>query len=201
MANANSPFGLRPVCYASGAPYNGPGNMYYIASATAQALYVGDPVYPTGTSDAFGIPGITIGTAAGGAYILGSFGGIATGGPAGSVPIGVTRDLAVYHPSSLSQYVIVHDDPNLLFAVQEDSLGGSMGADAPSANVDLIAGAGSTVTGYSGWTLDSSTLNTTATLQMRILRVLDEPDNLVGTAYVKWLCRINLHALTRTLGV
>mgnify|MGYP001561150541 CR=1 FL=1 len=32
MANVNAPFGLRPECYASGAPYNGSVNLYFGAA-------------------------------------------------------------------------------------------------------------------------------------------------------------------------
>lgn len=197
MANANAPVGLRPVAFEDGKPYNGAGNMYYVAAATNQNIFVGDPVVPTGTSDAYGIPGIQLATAGGGGFILGSFGGIATGGPAGSVPIGVTRDLAVYHPANINQYVMVHDSTSLLFAVQEN---GNMGINGAFSNVDLFAGAGSTITGYSGWTLNSASSAITPTLQMRVLRILDEPDNLVGT-FARWLCRINRHSISNPTGV
>lgn len=197
MANANAPRGLTPVRYLSGAPYAGPGNLYYIAAATNQALYIGDPVKATGTSDANGVPGITIGVAGATNYILGSFGGAV---PFNGIP--VLQSDPVYHPAAASQYVYVHDDPNLLFMVQEDSVGGAMSVDSSSANVDLVAGAGSTVTGFSGWMLDSSTPPGTGnTLQMRILQALQGPGNTPGEAYTKWLCKINLHALNNLTGI
>lgn len=197
MANVNAPIGLRPVRQRTGALYTGGGTLYYIAAGTNQTIYVGDPVIVTGVSDAFGIPGIQLATAGGGNFITGSFGGIATAGPGGSVPIGVTRDLNVYHPANINQYVTVHDDPEVLFAIQENN---NMGANAASSNVDLIAGAGSNVTGYSGWMLNSATVANTATLQIRVLRILDEPDNLVGQ-FARWLCTINRHSIINPTGV
>ena len=38
--------------------------------------------------------------------------------------------------------------------------------------------------------LASATINTTSTLQMRIIQMLQESDNAVGTN-AKWLCKIN----------
>ncbi len=50
MANADTPFGLRPKRYISGAPYNGAVNMYSTAAGDATAIFVGDPVKLSGTS-------------------------------------------------------------------------------------------------------------------------------------------------------
>ncbi len=50
MPNADTPFGLRPVKYRSGAPYNGAANVYTTASGDGTAIYVGDPVVLSGTS-------------------------------------------------------------------------------------------------------------------------------------------------------
>jgi len=51
MANTDAPFGLRPIRHRNGAPYNGAFNHYYVASSYATALFVGDPVVKTGTSN------------------------------------------------------------------------------------------------------------------------------------------------------
>ena len=76
-----------------------------------------------------------------------------------------------------------------------------MGQLAPGRNVNLVSGTGSTITGISGWQLNSSTLATTATLQMKVIRGLEQADNNVTLANAKWLCRINLSALTNPTGV
>lgn len=199
MANANTPKGLIPYRYVSGAPYNGAANVYFVPAAYATALYIGDPVKATGASDANGIPVVQIGTAAGGAYTLGAIVSIVA---AGSPQVPILQNNPVYHPASTGQYVLVADDPNLLFMIQEDSVGGSIAtATAGTKNADLIAGTGSTVTGYSGWQLDSSTIATTATLQLRIVQALQQVDNEIASANAKWLVKINLHALNNTTGV
>lgn len=199
MANPNTPRGLVPVQHISGSPYSGPGSLYHVPAAYGTALYLGLPLVATGASDANGIPTAQIATAAGGAYTIGPMIGIADGGE----PVtGITRDMAVYHPASTLQYIHVADDPDLIFEIQEDSVGGSIAmATAGTKNADFIAGAGSTVTGYSGWMLDSSTIATTATLQMRLLRGVHRADNAMAASYAKWLVKINLHSLRNTTGI
>lgn len=199
MANPNTPYGLRPYAYASGAPYNGAVQTYYVPVGNATALYFGDPVIVLNASaDANGVPAVGIATAAGGAYVTGVFVGRTNN--AGQTTVTLQSNQTPYLPVSTEAYVMIADDPNLVFAIQEDSNGGAMVAGAASRNADLIAGSGSTVTSQSGWMLDSSTLNTTPTLQLRIMRMLQETDNAVG-AYAKWLVRLNLSSITRPTGV
>jgi len=195
MANANSPRGLVPYAFASGAPYNGAFNTYYVPAGNGTALYLGDPVTVLDASaDANGVPAVGIATASTG-YITGSFAGIVNNG--GQLVIPLLQGQPIYLPASTAAYVAVTDDPNLLYMIQEN---GAMVAGAASRNAGLIAGSGSTITGLSGWQLNSSSLNTTNTLQMRILRALQESDNAIGTN-AKWLTRINLHSVTNTTGV
>jgi hypothetical protein len=199
MANANLARGLVPVRYRSGASYNGAANVYYVPATDSTALFLGDPVFPvTDASDANGIPTVIIATAAGGNYVLGAIVGIVSHG---DPVVARTRDSPVYRAASTAAYLLVADDPDLLFEMQEDGLGGVMTIGAGSRNVDLIAGTGSTVTGRSGWMLDSSTQQTTNTLQMRILRPVERPDNDTTIAYAKWLVSINLHSARNLTGV
>lgn len=196
MANAVTARGLVPYRRSSGEPYNAGGNVYYVPASVASNIFVGDPVtWLTASADASGIPGITLATAGGSNYLLGAVVGVI---PGGHPQIPVLQSSPVYHPASTAGYVLVADDPDALYWVQEN---GNMGQGAPGRNVNLVAGAGSTQYGTSGWQLNSSTLATTATLQMKILRALDETDNDPTLANAKWLCRINLSALTNTTGV
>ncbi len=195
MANANVARGLVPYRRTTGEPYNGAANIYYVPAAVASNIFIGDPVtWLTNAADANGIPSVTLATAGTSNNILGSMVGIVSGGEP-IVP--VTRDLTIYHPASTAAYILVSDDPDLLYSVQEN---GSMVQGAPGRNANLVSGAGSTITGISGWMLNSSTLAITNTLQMKIIRMLEQADNAVGTN-AKWLCRINLNALTSTTGV
>lgn len=199
MANANTPRGIQPYAYAWGAPYNGAVRTYYVPVGNPTALYLGDPVQlVTASSDGNGVPTAEIATAGGGAYVLGAFMGISNN--AGQATITLLQGQTPYLAAGQAAYIYVSDDPFLLYEVQEDSVGGAMVSGASGRNVDLIAGAGSTVTSFSGWQLDSSTLAVTNTLQMRIIQMLQQPDNAVG-ANAKWLTKINLHTMLNPLGI
>ena len=192
MANSNAPFGLRPVAYMSGAPYNGAARVYYVPVGNATALFLGDPVnLSANTADANGVPAVVIASAGAADQVLGSFAGIANN--AGSLTIPLLQSQTPYLAASQAAYVYVTDDPFLLYEIQEDSVGGAMGAGAGGGNAELVAGTGSTVTGQSGWMLDSSTLSqvgTDATFQLRIIQALQQTDNAIGN-YCKWLVKIN----------
>lgn len=199
MANANIARGLVAVRYRSGAPYNGAGNIYYVPSTYATSLFIGDPVITvTDASDANGIPTVQRATAAGGAYVSGVIGGIIAGG---DPPIPTLAQNPQYHVASTAGYVFVVDDPEILYEIQEDSVGGVMTIGAAGRNADLIAGNGSTVTGWSGWMLDSSTQQTTNTLQLRIEQPVARVDNDPTLDYAKWLVSINLHSRRNLTGV
>ena len=199
MANSNAPRGLVPYSMQGGGPYNSAFSTYYVPANNGTALFIGDPVIAiTNVSDANGVPAVGIASAGATNYITGVVAGRVNN--AGQLVLTVTQGDSVYLPANTAGYIGVYDDPNLLYWAQEDSVGGAMVAGASSRNVNLIAGAGNTTTGYSGWQLDSSSLDTDATFQMRIMQALQEADNAPGN-YCKWLCRINLNAVTRQLGI
>ena len=193
MANANTPYGLRPYAYMSGAPYNGAVRTYYVPVGNGTALYMGDPVnLVAGSSDGNGVPVAEIATAGSGHQILGTFAGRSNN--AGQATIPVLQGNNVYLPASTAAYIYVTDDPFLLYAIQEDSVGGAVTSNnAASANANLVAGSGSTVTSQSGWLLQSSSVvhaGSDSTLQLRIIQALQEIDVSIG-AYCKWLVKIN----------
>jgi hypothetical protein len=209
MANVNAPRGLIPYRRTSGEPYNGAGNIYWVPASYGTAIFVGDPVQlVTAAADGNGVPSIRLVTAGNGTdsgiSTYGVLGAVMGRVPAGTPQIPVLQNNPVYVPASNSggAYVLVADDPDLLYWVQENgNMGGSGGAGSvtgPGKNVDLASGSGSTVTGFSGWQLNSASLATTA-LQMRVISLLQELDNAIGTN-AKWLCRINLNQLTSTTG-
>lgn len=185
MANADAPFGLRPVRYLSGAPYNGAARKYYIPSTdTDSAAFIGSVVKLTGGADANGIPVVTANVATADAVV---------GVVVGVVP--ETADSTIYRANSTSRYVMVADDPNLLFEVQEDSTGGALAATAAGGTC-ILAGftSGSTTTGLSAVELDSSELSEVSDVNddVRIIELVQRPDNAVGTN-AKWLVRLNVH--------
>lgn len=181
MANANFAFGLKPVRRFSGAPYNGAVRRYSCPSTYATALFPGDPVVKTGTSDADGYSEVN----------AASSGGNITG-----VVIGFEDNASMilgYGAASTTRAVLVADDPELLFEVQEDAVGGTLALASVGLNCDLISAAGSTANRISGWMLDTSTAATTSTLQTKIVEFQHRADNTAASAQAKVLVKINKH--------
>lgn len=200
MANANTAYGLRPI-NQNGTPWSGQGMMVNMLASYGTNVFIGDPVVATGATDAFGVPVVTVATAGAGNTVLGAFMGIMNG-PAGS-GVTVTRDLPVYRQASIANYGWIVDDPDQLYTVQEDSVGGAIAAATSAfANGNLVSGAGSTITGYSGWQLQSSTVSSSAntTYQLRLLGLLRGPDNVIGTN-AKWVVKLNNPQFASTTGV
>lgn len=167
-------YGLRPVRYKSGAPYNGAANTYHVPASDSTALFVGDPVLITGTADADGVPDVA--RAAAGARITGIVVGF-------SANPSDTSDGAIetgYRAASTKAYVLVADDPNLLFEVREDAVGGALAVADVGLNVDLVAAAGSTTTKKSGYLLDSSSKVTTAA-QVRVVGFSQRIGSVIGS--------------------
>lgn len=187
MANANAPSGLSPVRHRSGAPYNGATTRYYIDAGDSTAVFVGDLVKSSGSGDADGVPGV-IQAAAGD-----SVRGVVT------AVLPETSTSLAYRAASTARYVTVADDPDLMFEVQEDSVGGALAITDIDLNADIVVGAGNTFTGKSGMQLDSSDKKT-ATAQLRIISFVQRPDNVVG-ANAKVLVMINEHELKSATGV
>lgn len=191
MANSSAPLGFRPVKYRDGKPYQGAVNPYICPASDSTALYVGDPVILAGSANADGVATITRATAGSGAYVSGVVVGFVF-----TDPLPTTK----YRPASTLMTVLVADDPDLLFEIQEDSVGGALAVTNVGQNADFVAGSGSTYTGDSGFMLDSSTAATTNTLQCRIEGLAQRPDNEIGT-YAKWLVSFNLHQRRNLTGI
>jgi len=189
MANSNAPTGLLPVRYRNGAPWNGQARTYYVPATDSTALFIGDPVIIAGDGDANGVPTVTRATAGSAGRITGVVVGFQ---PTAPFP-------AKYRAASTAMYVLVADDPALLFEVQENSSGATLAATNIGQNVDLASGSGSTATGFSGFQIASSTAATTATLQCRIIALQQRVDNTIGTN-AKWLVAINLPTETGAAG-
>lgn len=188
MANASQVGGLIPRRHRDGTPYTGAVNKYYVAAGDGTALFVGDPVVLSGSGDPRGVPGVIRATAGAAGRITGVVIGIAND-PA--VPGSNDMLMQGYRGASTEGYVLVVDDMDVLFEIQEDGVGGTLTAASIGLNADLVAGTGNTGTRNSGFMLDSSTAATTATLQVRIVALEQRADNDLG-ANAKWLVTINL---------
>ena len=83
----------------------------------------------------------------------------------------------------------VIDDPNQLFLIQADE---DIEAADIGKNADIVVGSGSTTTGLSVNELDSSTIATTAALNLKIVGLYDSPNNAFGNFAVV-VVKINEH--------
>lgn len=184
MANSDNAKGLRPVRYQGGAAYTGAANRYYVPASDGTAIYLGGLVKPAGSADANGVMSVT--------------GNVATGNAVLGVVVGVepvTAESTIYRVASTARYVLVADDPNLVFEIQDDSVGGALAAANVGNTADLTGfTSGSTATGASSIEIDSSTATASGdgTEDVLILGLVQRGDNEIGTN-AKWLVRLNNH--------
>lgn len=189
MANSDAPSGLSPVRHRNGAPYNGAANMYFVPASDATAIFIGDAVKSAGSADAAtGVP--TVAQAAAGDTIRGVVVGV----------IPDTQASLIYRAASTARYLLVADDPDLEFEIQEDAAGGALALASVGLNADLVVGTGSTFTGRSAMELDTSTV-TASSAQLRILGFVQAVDNEFASANAKIRVFINEHELSSTGGV
>ena len=189
MANADTPFGLRPVYNSNGSPYNGNALLCAFAAGDAVAAFVGDPVKLTGTAEAVtGIPIVAQCAATDAIY---------------GVIVGLEpnrADLTLnYRVASTVRYAMVCVDKGVMYECQEDSVGNNLAVTEVGLATDIVVGTGSTVTGFSAVELDASD-TATAAGQLRILGLVRKPDNEIG-ANAKWLVVINESQLAVTTDV
>jgi hypothetical protein len=191
MANANYARGLVPVRDASTSNHTNSLRRCSALSSYATALFIGDPVIKVASgSDADGYA--TIQAATNGGAITGVVVGFED---AASLLLG-------YGAASTTRAVLVDDNPETLYEIQEDAVGGTLALADVGLNCDLISAAGSTTNRVSGWMLDTSTKATTATLQVKIIEFQHRPDNEVAVANSKVLVKINNHTmLAATAGI
>ena len=217
MANTSKIRGFIPVKHLTGAPYNGQANIYATSASDGTALFVGDTVKILTDANAQGIQYVTAhtaGTTTVGEAAMGVVVGVINtkldpvGGTmsAGSISL----DTPQYRPASTAQYVLVADSPDIVYEVETGNstvtTGSNFAVASVGLNANVIAGAGSTVTGTSGYSLDCGTtgMGTTATLPFKILGVVQRPDNEKTGNYTKVLVKINNHqygSATGTAGV
>lgn len=187
MANLASPYGLRPVRMVSGQPYTGSFNLYSTATGDGTALYIGDPVIITGGAQT--IEGRTYAD-----VIKAATTDVLQGVVVGVMPI--TNKSTLYREASTQRLIMVADDPNLLFEIQEIATGTPLAVNDIGLNISFnTSTAGSTVTGLSGVVADNGTEANTNTLCLRIMGISTEPTNTPAALSQNLLVRINRHRL------
>lgn len=179
MANVDRPSGFRPVGHLVSGSYNGQSRAYSVAADYATALFVGDPVKLSGTSNADGIAEVEL-AEVNATTIVGIIVGFDVIEPSGAT------FHPGYHPASTAGIVQVCDDPLVIYEVQED---GNMGLVGVGETANHVNAGGSTTTGVSGCELDSSDVGTG--LSFHILGFSQRADNEPANANAKVLVKIN----------
>lgn len=182
MANTSIINGFRVIDPKTGNLYTGTGRKYYKPAGTT-ILAVGDPVIRATTSTDPQGNGM-IARAVAGAAITG-------------VVIGVAYNKTNLHKSNYllaadAGYVMVADDPNLWFEVQEDSDGGSLALANIGNYINSVTSLDANIVlGCSNFQIDSSSVGTSSGT-WRIERLVQRPNNAIGTN-AKWLVSPALH--------
>lgn len=189
MANVNRPAGARAVRYLGGAPYNGACTPYIVDSSNATAIFPGDFMIREADGN------VAAYTGTGGGNLIGVCVAAGTDASMYNTPATLTQR---YLAASTAGTVLIADDPDIVFEVQEDIGGTALAAIDAGANADVLATAGSTTTGKSAHEIDRSTIATTAA-QLRLIRLVPREDNAIGD-YAKWECLIIEHSYRSTTG-
>lgn len=196
MSNPNKAQGLSPVQYLGGSPWNGQARTYYIPATDTSTYAIGDPVATNGTvgADANGVAAVQAALYGASNLIRGVIVGLGASETGMFDPnnlSAVTIPAAKLHP----YYVMVVDDPDVLFLAQEFSGVGSTNFTALdvglTCNLKFQAN-----NGYqSNVVLDDTVApSTLATGQVQLMQLNRTADNTFGN-YAKFLVRINQHEL------
>jgi len=183
MANVDSPFGFVPSRHMSGSPIRT--NKYTITSGLAENIFNGDLVILTAD-------GVITPHTAGEENNIGVFAGVSYTASDGSYKF------SEYWPSGTTGTNIiayVYDDPYIVYKVQSD---GSPAQTDIGSNAEVVADAGSTTTGQSGFQLNSSMASGTRTC--KLIGLYESPENAFGANAVMEVL-LNEHILKQTAGI
>jgi len=196
MANINGAFGLRPYGMLGSAPNSTGVTEYRIASDNTNKIYKGMAVIPTADGVIDDLQAATGGTVS----ILGVFNGCeyvsSTTGE---------KVFSNYWPgsgadSNFPVKAFVYDNPNQLFTIASSGSTTSFDTEAEYratvfANAQLADGnSGDDTTGISSATLNISTAANTAAFPLRIVGILDDPENSdFSVDGIPMIVRINNH--------
>lgn len=191
MANVDRPDGLRPVKTISGAPWANQVREYPVDASNGTAIFVGDliKVEDDGNVAPSGAGGSVIGVCVGVEVVGVSDDNFIENGNLGA------EQHPGYLPASTAGTVRVAVGSDILYEIQEDSVGSTLTAANIGSVGDVAAGAGSTTTGRSAYELDSSDVvakdASPGAAQLMIVDYVRRPDNTVGSANARWLVKIN----------
>ncbi len=208
MANANTPFGLQVLRAGGVYDFNAQGNLYVVTAGDTNAMYLNDALMVAAGGDANGVPAITKNTAGTG-LLRGSLQAIL---PTLYNPVslvGTALDLEETNiPATKlrAYYVVVDDDPNTMYMVQDDGITtGNLVAASCNLNSSLTIAAGASTTSPSGTVLLSSSFATTNSLVMKLFGLVQGASGGAGAgnafgAYAKWQAKINASDMAAGVG-
>lgn len=190
MASTASPYGLRPINVLGGQSNSHSIRLMKIASGYATSIFQGDLVKlvvagtiekDTGTTTASPV-GVFLGCA----YTDSDMGF-------------VTKNMWTASTVASDAMAYVCDDPDMLFEIQADD---TLGQNAIGSNFAIVQGSGNATTGVSGVALDASTIQSTATLPLRVVDYVDKQGfSALGDTYTDVIVRINTHFNRTALGL
>lgn len=195
MPNRNASNGFQPHRYLNGTSWNGQFNTYFIPSTDTSAYAIGDPVKSAAGGDANGVPAVQ--KAAGTDAVRGVVVGCLVQMPASPNLQGTALDLAVQTiPATKLKgyYVMVVDDPMVQFEIQDDGLN-ILTAAACGKNASFTVANPAGLQQNSGSQLNTASVATTNTLNLKIMGLVQRDDNAFG-ANARWVVKFNLHELS-----
>lgn len=209
MANPNAPHGFAPVQTGDASPWTGKARLYHIPSTDTNPYYIGDVVKTTGQttgSDAYGVPDVI--RVAVGAQTSVNVRGVLVGVMAAGVntqgfPVGTPNLNTIVIPATKTSdyYVWVIDDPSAEFEIVGDNTttlnpatGGTGGTPVIGSNAGFTVANPSGVTPVSATVLTTGSINTTATLPLKIMQLPFRP-NVDFSANTPFIVRFNTHEL------
>lgn len=164
MANVSRVNGLRPVKHLSGSPWMGNLETFSAASGDATPIGIGSIVKSSGTANADGVQTVAR---------LAANTDLPVGVLVGVVPVYTNLNSPQYRAASTAQLVQVCVDPTAVYEIQANAA--TVLADV-GLNVGVAFTADSTTTGLSSMQADMATKATTSTLPLKIVGVVQRPD-------------------------
>jgi len=168
MANVVGGTGFQPVGSITGGPYNGSSIRVFFAGTTVTThLFVGDVVEYDGNGTVDGYPEVVLAAA--------------TDKPWGVI-VGVeptAADLSKQYIAGRAGggYARMVPTEGNFFKIRLSDDDAAIGRDAVGQTTIYVVNAGSTVTGYSGYTASATDAGTSVADELRIMAYVDRPDN------------------------
>lgn len=179
-----------------------PVHEYYIPASYGTALYIGDPVVRTGTSNTAVVERRRIGSMAEINKATAGTTNQCVGAIVAFLPKSGIAETVLHNAASTERIALVADHPATVFRIQSE--GSAVAADVGMNTNFIFTHGGSTATGKSGVEADD-TVATTVGHQIKIIGIaeknIESDDNAVGTN-ADYLVLINNHQnATQSVGV